>query len=72
MTRPAKTARARTRIAGLRLCRQLRDETAATALEYVFTAVVLALAAIVAARVLTGVLIPYLHRIYVVVTLPVL
>jgi hypothetical protein len=51
--------------------RLLREETAATTLEYVVAAVALALTAIAASRVLAGVLVNYLHRIYLVVTLPV-
>ncbi len=49
----------------------LEDETAATATEYVIAGAALALAAIAASRVLSGVLTPYLHRIFLVVTLPV-
>jgi len=52
--------------------RLLRDEAGVTTLEYVVAGVALALAALAASRVLAGILIPYLHRIYVVVTLPVL
>ncbi|UCG44108.1 MAG: hypothetical protein JSU73_05730 [candidate division WOR-3 bacterium] len=51
--------------------RLLKDETAATATEYVIAGAALALAAIAASRILTGVLTPYLHRIFLVVTLPV-
>jgi Flp pilus assembly pilin Flp len=51
--------------------RLLKDETAATATEYVIAGAALALAAIAASRVLTGVLTPYLHRIFLVVTLPI-
>ena len=53
------------------LVRLLRDETAATTTEYMIAGAALALAAIAASRVLTGILTPYLHRIYLVVTLPV-
>ena len=48
-----------------------RDETAVTALEYVVATVAVALGAIVASAAIAGVLIVYLHRIYLVVTLPV-
>jgi Flp pilus assembly pilin Flp len=51
--------------------RLLREEAAVTTLEYVLAAVLLALAALGAARALTAVLVPYLHRIYLVVALPV-
>ena len=47
------------------------DETGVAALEYLVATVALMLAAIAASRVLIGVLIPYLHRIYLVATLPV-
>jgi len=49
----------------------LHDETGVTTLEYVVAAVALALAAVAASRVLARVLVGYLHRIYLVVTLPV-
>jgi len=49
----------------------LHDETGVTTLEYVVAAVALALAAVAASRVLARVLVSYLHRIYLVVTLPV-
>jgi Flp pilus assembly pilin Flp len=49
----------------------LKDEAAATATEYVIAGAALALAAVAASRVLTGVLAPYLHRIFLVVTLPI-
>jgi len=48
-----------------------RDETAVTALEYVVATVAVAFAAVASARAIAGVLIVYLHRIYLVVTLPV-
>jgi Flp pilus assembly pilin Flp len=51
--------------------RLIRDETAVTTTEYVVAAVALALAAIAASRVLAGLLVDYLHRIYLVTTLPV-
>lgn len=51
--------------------RLLRDETAVTTLEYVVAGVALALAAVAASRVVAGVLKNYLHRIYLVVTLPI-
>ena len=49
----------------------LRDETAVTTLEYVVAAVALLLAAIAASRILTNILLHYLHQIYLVVSLPV-
>jgi len=49
----------------------LHDETGATTLEYVVAAVALALAAIVASRLIARVLTSYLHHMYLVVTLPV-
>jgi Flp pilus assembly pilin Flp len=51
--------------------RLLRDETAVTSTEYVVAALAIALGAVVASRVIAGALIDYLHRIYVVVTLPI-
>jgi Flp pilus assembly pilin Flp len=51
--------------------RLLRDETAVTSTEYVIAALAIALGAVVASRAMAGVLINYLHRIYVVVTLPI-
>ena len=51
--------------------RLLRDETGVTTLEYVVAAVALALAAVAASRAIAGVLKGYLHRIYLVVTLPI-
>ena len=50
--------------------RLLRDEAAVTTLEYVVAAVALALAGVAASRVIARFLISYLHRIYLVVTLP--
>ena len=49
----------------------LHDETGVTTLEYVVAGVALALAAVAASRVIARVLISYLHRIYLVVTLPI-
>jgi hypothetical protein len=49
----------------------LRDETATTALEYVIATLVVALAAVTASRAIAGALIGYLHRIYLVTTLPI-
>jgi Flp pilus assembly pilin Flp len=49
----------------------LQDETGVTTLEYVVAGVALALAAVAASRVIAGVLKDYLHRIYLVVTLPI-
>ena len=49
----------------------LRDETGVTTLEYVVAGVALALAAVAASRVIASVLKSYLHRIYLVVTLPI-
>lgn len=51
--------------------RLLRDETAVTTLEYAVAAVALALAAVAASRVIASLLKSYLHRIYLVVTLPI-
>ncbi len=51
--------------------RLLRDESGVTTLEYVVAGVALALAAVAASRVIAGVLKNYLHRIYLVVTLPI-
>jgi Flp pilus assembly pilin Flp len=56
---------------GRLVLRLLRDETAVTTLEYVVAAVSLALAAVAASRIIAGVLKSYLHRIYLVVTLPI-
>jgi len=53
------------------LIRLLRDESAVTTLEYVVAGVALALAAVAASRTIAGVLVSYLHRIYLVVTLPI-
>jgi hypothetical protein len=47
------------------------DETAQTTLEYVVAGIALALAAVAASRAIAGVLKDYLHRIYLVVTLPI-
>jgi Flp pilus assembly pilin Flp len=49
----------------------LQDETGVTTLEYVVAGVALALAAVAASRVIASVLKSYLHRIYLVVTLPI-
>ena len=58
--------------AGVRsMGRLLRDETGVTTLEYVVAAVALAFAAVAASRAIAGVLTGYLHRVYLVVTLPV-
>jgi Flp pilus assembly pilin Flp len=51
--------------------RLLRDESAVTTLEYVVAGVAIALGAVAASRVIASVLKSYLHRIYLVVTLPV-
>ena len=51
--------------------RLLEDEDGVTTLEYVVAAVALALAAVAASRVIAAVLKSYLHRIYLVVTLPI-
>lgn len=51
--------------------RLVRDETAVTTLEYVVAALALALAAVAASRVIAALLKSYLHRIYLVVTLPI-
>jgi Flp pilus assembly pilin Flp len=49
----------------------LQDESGVTTLEYVVAAVALALAAVAASRLIARILVSYLHRIYLVVTLPV-
>jgi Flp pilus assembly pilin Flp len=49
----------------------LRDETAATATEYVVATLAVALGAIAGSVAIAGALISYLHRIYLVVTLPI-
>jgi len=51
--------------------RLLCDETAVTTLEYVVAGVAMALAGVAASRVIASVLKSYLHRIYLVVTLPI-
>lgn len=51
--------------------RLLCDESAVTMLEYVVAGVALALAALAASRVIAIVLVDYLHRIYLVTTLPI-
>ncbi len=51
--------------------RLLRDESAVTTLEYVVAGVAIALGAVAASRAIASVLKNYLHRIYLVVTLPV-
>ncbi|MBN2465307.1 hypothetical protein JXD38_06760 [candidate division WOR-3 bacterium] len=57
--------------AGRLVMRLVRDETAVTTLEYVVAALALALAAVAASRVIAALLKSYLHRIYLVVTLPI-
>jgi len=52
--------------------RLLRDETGVTTVEYVVAATALAFAAVAASRAIAGVLTGYLHRVYMVVTLPTL
>ena len=49
----------------------LRDESGVTTVEYVVAGVSLALAGVAASRVIARVLVGYLHRVYLVVTLPV-
>ena len=49
----------------------LDDETGVTTLEYVVAGVALALAAVGISRMIAGILRDYLHRIYMVVTLPI-
>jgi len=51
--------------------RLLRDEAGVTMLEYVVAGVAIALAAVAASRVIASVLVDYLHRIYLVTTLPI-
>ena len=53
------------------LRRLFLDEAAVTSLEYVLAVLAVALGAIAASRVVAGALVGYLHRIYVVVTLPI-
>jgi len=53
------------------MTRLLNDETGVTTLEYVVAAVALALAAVAASRAIAAILKSYLHRIYLVVTLPI-
>lgn len=65
---PSRFSFLASRLSPLRL---LRDETGVTYTEYVVAAVALALAAVAASRAIAGVLISYLHRIYLVVTLPI-
>ena len=48
-----------------------RDEIGVTSLEYLVAALAIALAAIAASRTLAEVLIGYLQRVYLVVTLPI-
>jgi Flp pilus assembly pilin Flp len=59
------------RVKNFELQRLLRDETATTALEYVVATLAVALGAVAGSAALAGVLINYLHRIYLVVTLPI-
>ncbi|MEO0108637.1 MAG: hypothetical protein ABIK62_05635 [candidate division WOR-3 bacterium] len=56
---------------GFFLGRLLRESSGATTLEYVVAALAVAFAAVAASQAITGVLGDYLHRIYLVVTLPV-
>jgi len=51
--------------------RLFRDETAVTYTEYMVAALAIALAAVAASRVIAGVLANYLHRIYLITTLPI-
>jgi Flp pilus assembly pilin Flp len=55
-----------------RLRMLLRDETGVTATEYVVATLAVAIAALAASRAIASVLIVYLHRIHLVVMLPVL
>jgi len=48
------------------------DESGVTALEYLIAALAIAFGAVLASRAIAGALNDYLHRIYLVVTLPVL
>jgi len=52
--------------------RLLLDETGVTTLEYVVAGIALALATAGASRVIAGVLVSYIRRIYLIVTLPML
>jgi hypothetical protein len=51
--------------------RLLREEAAVTSLEYIMVTLAVALAAIAASRTLAEILISYLQRVYLVVTLPI-
>ena len=51
--------------------RLLRDEAAVTATEYIVAALAVALAAVAASAAIAGAAVIYLHRIYLVVTLPI-
>lgn len=62
--------RHRPRAAHVRPGAVIADTGAATTLEYVAAAIVLALIALAASRILLNVLIDYLHRIYLVASLP--
>jgi len=72
MTMNQRRGEIRRREAASRLAiRLLRDETAVTTLEYVVAGIAMALAGVAASRVIASVLKSYLHRIYLVVTLPI-
>jgi Flp pilus assembly pilin Flp len=66
-----REARGERRVKSFELQKLLSDETAATATEYVVAALAVALGAVAASAALAGVLVNYLHRIYLVVTLPI-
>jgi len=51
--------------------RLLRDETGVTATEYIVATLAVALGAVAGSAAIAGILISYLHRIYLVVTLPI-
>ncbi|MEO0086382.1 MAG: hypothetical protein ABIK37_07110 [candidate division WOR-3 bacterium] len=58
-------------MANSRWHKALLDESAVTATEYVVAAAAVALGALAAVAAIAGVLVNYLHRLYLVVTLPV-
>jgi Flp pilus assembly pilin Flp len=53
------------------LRRLLRDETAVTSTEYIVAALALVIGTVAASKTIGNALILYLHRIYLVVTLPI-
>jgi Flp pilus assembly pilin Flp len=53
------------------ITRLVQEETGVTSLEYVMVTIAVALAAIAASRTLAEILVSYLQRVYLVVTLPI-